>query len=46
MNDKFHLSKNKYSNQYIRFINVKKIKVNNYLGDKLINEKINWPLDS
>ena len=29
----------------IRFIKHKQIKVNNYLGEKLINKEINWPLD-
>ena len=30
----------------MRFIKRKQIKVNNCLGDKLMNEKIYWPLDS
>ena len=30
----------------MRFTKHKQIKVNNYLAEKLINEEINWPLDS
>ena len=30
----------------MKFIKHKPIRVSNFLGDKLINEEINWPLDS
>ena len=42
MNDKFHLSKNKYSNWFIKLIKRKQVKVNDYLGNKLINNKNNY----